>query len=82
MQVFRKGGQLLEIGDELDVELHCEHLLVTLPAKIIRRECVGIRRHVYGAEFGRIDEALRTKLKQLIDAACEPYANPSCWIAA
>lgn len=82
MQVFRKGLKLLAVGDELDVELQCEHLAVTLTARIVRRECVGTQRHVYGVEFVGLNKDLRTKLERLSDLACDPCAYPSCWIAA
>lgn len=82
MQVFRKSAKLIAIGDELEVDLHCEHLGATLRVRVVRRECVGFRRHVYGVEFVGLDDRLRAKLGGLIDAACEPCACPSCWIAA
>lgn len=82
MQVFRKGAKLIEIGEELAVELQCEHLSAALSVKVIRRECVGFHRHVYGVEFVGLDEGLKAKVGRLIEAACEPCACPSCWIAA
>ena len=82
MQVFRKGSKRIEVGEELVVDLQCEHLSATIPARVVRRECVGFRRHVYGVQFVGIDDGLRTKLSRMIDAACEPCASPACWIAA
>jgi hypothetical protein len=82
MQVFRKGTKLIDIGEELAVELQCEHLSAGLTVKVVRRECVGFHRHVYGVEFVDLDEALRAKVGRLIEAACEPCACASCWIAA
>lgn len=82
MQVFRKGALLIEVGDELVVDLHCEHLSAAIPVRVVRRECVGFRRHVYGVEFVGIDDGLRAKLDRMIDVACEPCVCPSCWLAA
>jgi len=82
MQVFRKGAKLIEVGQTLVVDLQCEHLTAALPVKVVRRECVGYRRHVYGVQFDGIDKGLQAKLLLMIDAACEPCACPSCWIAA
>lgn len=82
MQVFRKSGKLIEIGEELAVELQCEHLSAAVTVKVVRRECVGVHRHVYGVAFVGLDEALKGKVGRLIEAACEPCACPSCWIAA
>ena len=82
MKVFRKSADIIEIGDELSVELQCEQYAAALTLRVVRRECVGFRRHVYGVEFVGLDDTLRTKIGRLIEAACEPCACASCWIAA
>jgi c-di-GMP-binding flagellar brake protein YcgR len=82
MSVFRKGAELIEIGEELAVDLHCEHLSAELTVRVVHRECVGFRRHVYGVKFVGLNEAMQAKIGRLIDAACEPCACPTCWIAA
>jgi PilZ domain len=82
MKVFRKSAKLIEVGDELGVDLHCEHLSTALRVRVVRRECVGFHRHVYGVEFVGLDDALSAKVRRLIEMACEPCACPSCWIAA
>jgi hypothetical protein len=82
MQVFRKSSKVLEVGNELTVELQCEHLSAEVVVRIARCECVGFHRHVYGVEFVGVGDELREKLSRLIEAACEPCARPSCWTAA
>ena len=82
MKIFRKGLKQVEIGDEFAVDLKCEHLVVSLRVRVVHRESVGFHRHVYGVEFVEPDAALRVKVDQLIHAACDPYACPSCWVAA
>ncbi len=82
MQVFRKGSGVIEIDECLDIELQCEHLSATLPVRVVRRECVGFRRVVYGVEFVGLDAVQQTKLQRLVESACEPCACPSCWVAA
>ncbi len=82
MKVFRKSSQTIELGDEVTVELQCETFSVELKIRVARRECVGYHRHVYGCEFIEIDEELREKVGRLVEAACEPCATASCWIAA
>jgi c-di-GMP-binding flagellar brake protein YcgR len=82
MKIFRKGLKQIEIGDEFAVDLQCEHLAVSLQVRVVHRECVGFHRHVYGVEFVEQDAALQAKVDQLIDAAYDPYACPSCWVAA
>jgi c-di-GMP-binding flagellar brake protein YcgR len=82
MKVFRKSSKLVEMGEEFTVDLQCEHLSASLRVRVVHRECVGFHRHVYGVEFVGVDDGLRAKIGRLIDAACEPCACPSCWIAA
>jgi len=82
MKVFRKSSKLIEIGQEFEVDLQCEHLSAMLRVRVVHRECVGFHRHVYGVEFVGLDAALSAKVRRVIDAACEPCACPSCWIAA
>lgn len=82
MKVFRKGAKLIEIGEELVVDLQCEHHNAVLTIRVVHRECVGFRRHVYGVEFVGLDDGLRAKLGMMIESACEPCACPSCWVAA
>ncbi len=82
MKIFRKSAKLVEIGDDLEVDLQCEHLSATLCVRVVHRECVGFHRHVYGVEFVGLDEAMTAKIGRVIEAACEPCACPSCWIAA
>ena len=80
--MFRKAKKVIEVDDEFVVEMRCEHLAVELTVRVVHRECVGFRRHVYGVEFVGLDEGLRRRVEGLMEAACEPCACPSCWIAA
>ena len=82
MKVFRKSSKLVEIGEELEIDLHCENLSALLRVRVMHRECVGYHRHVYGVEFIDLNADLRAKIARLMDAACDPCASPSCWIAA
>ncbi len=82
MKVFRKSSKLVEIGDEFQVDLHCEHLSTLVRVRVVHRECVGFHRHVYGVEFVELTADLSVKIGRLVQAACEPCASPSCWIAA
>ena len=82
MKIFRKSSKLVQIGDEFEVDLHCENLSVLLQVRVAHRECVGFHRHVYGVEFIDLNAGLNVKIGRLIQAACDPCASPSCWIAA
>lgn len=82
MKIFRKSSKLVEISEEFTVDLQCEHLNAGLRVRVVHRECVGFHRHVYGVEFVGLDDALAAKVERLIEAACEPCACPSCWVAA
>lgn len=82
MKIFRKSTKLVEIGEELEIDLQCDNLCAAVRVKVKHRECVGFHRHVYGVEFVGLNADLSVKIGQLIDAACEPCASPSCWIAA
>lgn len=82
MKVFRKSARLVEIGAELAVRLECEHLSADLAVRVVRRECVGFHRHVYGVEFVGLDQEQHEQVLKLVEAACGLCACATCWIAA
>lgn len=82
MKVFRKSSHVLEPGDQITVELKCEQISIEVTVRVARRECVGFHRHIYGLEFIELHEELREKVLRLVEAACEPCATASCWVAA
>jgi c-di-GMP-binding flagellar brake protein YcgR len=80
--IFRKGKVNCQIGDEINVVLRHEDMVIEASARVVRIDKVGMFRHEIGMEFVGINEDTLTKIWSLTDMACSAYTGPRCYIAA
>ena len=73
MRVLRRGGPIMEIGDDFSITVHPNggEPILTLPARVVWIERQGFRKHIIGLEFGELDDPSRQKLGELARIVCD-----------
>ena len=62
MQVTRRGGRIVDVGDEFFVELRWDKVVLPLKARVVRVQKSGFSKYTYGLEFVDLDPMTREQL--------------------
>lgn len=71
MQVFRKGGSIAKVGDEMQVVIEYLDSSMEVDVRTARADRLGFRKHLYGFEFINLSDEQRTRLIALARVAAD-----------
>ena len=71
MKVFRKGGSIAQVGDQLEVVIEYLDSRMSVQAKVIRADKIGFRKRMYGFAFVELSDEQKSRLVALARIATD-----------
>lgn len=71
MQVFRKGGAIAKLGDEMQIVIEYLDSSMAVDVKTVRADKLGFRKHLFGFEFIHLTDEQKSRLGALARVAAD-----------